>query len=210
MNEKFVITIGRQLGSGGHQIGKKLAGELSISFYDKELIQIASQESGLGKEFFEQADEKTSHSLLGGLFDSRSSLMDGMYVNNYLSNEALFKIQSDVIRQLSEQKSCLFLGRCADYILNQHPRSVNVFIAADMADRIKRIADIDKLTKTKAKEFLDKTDKQRAEYYNYYSGRIWGAAGSYHLCINSSVLGIDQTADFIRRFTQQKLGRNDK
>jgi len=205
MNEKFVINIGRQLGSGGRQIGEKLAAQFGIGFYDKELINIASKESGLGKEFFEKADEKQSHSIIGGLLGLRTNISNEVYVNNYLSNETFFKIQSDVIRDLAEEKSCVFVGRCADYILRDHPRSINVFITADTKDREKRVALDQKLTLVKAHDVIEKTDKKRAEYYNYFSNKVWGAAESYHLCINSSVLGIDETVTFIRRFIEQKL-----
>ena len=205
MNEKFVINIGRQLGSGGRQIGEKLAAQFGIGFYDKELINIASKESGLGKEFFEKADEKQSHSIIGGLLGLRTNISNEVYVNNYLSNETFFKIQSDVIRDLAEEKSCVFVGRCADYILRDHPRSVNVFITADTKDREKRVARDKNITLEKAHDVIEKTDKKRAEYYNYFSNKVWGAAGSYHLCINSSVLGIDETVPYIHRFIELKL-----
>jgi len=206
MNDKFFINIGRQLGSGGRQIGEKLATQLGISFYDKELIQIASKESGLGKEFFEQADEKTSFSLFGGFFGLRASLIDEGYVNNYLCNETFFKIQSDVIRDLAEKESCVFVGRCADYILRENPHCVNIFITADIEDRIKRVANEQQLSEEKAGEIIEKTDKKRAEYYNYYSNKVWGVAESYHLCINSSALGLNETVAYIRQFTERKLG----
>ncbi len=205
MDEKFIINIGRQLGSGGRIIGEKLATQMDISFYDKELIQIASQESGLGKEFFEQADEKTSHSIFGGLLGLRGAFSDEMYSNSYLSNETLFQIQSDVIRNLAEEKSCIFVGRCADYVLKDNPRCLNLFIGADMSDRIKRIAETHQLPENKAKDFIEKMDKKRAAYYNYYSNKIWGAAESYHLCVNSSVLGIDETVSFIRQFATKRF-----
>ena len=205
MNEKFVINIGRQLGSGGRQIGEKLAAEFGIAFYDKELIQLASKESGLGKEFFEDADEKKSHSLIGGLLGLRTNITNEVYVNTYLSNETFFKIQSDIIRELAEAKSCVFVGRCADYILRDHPRCVNLFITADTDDRIRRVAHDHSLTLEKAQEKIEKMDKKRAEYYNYFSNKTWGVAGSYDLCINSSVLGIDETVAFIRKFVEQKL-----
>lgn len=206
MDEKFIVTIGRQLGSGGRQIGEKLALQLGISFYDKELIRIASQESGLGKEFFEQVDEKTSHSLFTGVIGMYGSLGGENYSNNYLSNETLFKIQSDVIRELAELKSAVFVGRCADYVLKDYSRSLNVFISADRNDRIKRISEIQQVSEKKAKDIIEKTDRKRAEYYNYYSNKVWGTAGSYHLCINSSVLGIDETVTFIYQFVKQKFG----
>ena len=205
MNEKFVINIGRQLGSGGRQIGEKLASQFGISFYDKELIQIASKESGLGKEYFEKADEKQSHSIIGGLLGLRTNISNEVYVNNYLSNETFFKIQSDVIRELAEEKSCVFVGRCADYILRDHPRCVNLFITADTDDRVKRVAHDQSLTLEKAQEMIEKMDKKRAGYYNYFSNKVWGVAESYHLCINSSVLGIDETVTYIHQFIEQKL-----
>jgi len=205
MNETFVINIGRQLGSGGRQIGEKLSAEFGIGFYDKELIQLASKESGLGKEFFEKADEKSSFSFIGGLLGLRTNTNNEVYVNNYLCNETFFKIQSDVIRELAQKDSCVFVGRCADYILRDNPRCINVFITADTEDRIKRVAQTCQLSLDKAQELIEKTDKKRAEYYNYYSNKVWGAAGSYHLCINSSVLGMDQTVAFITQFIKQRL-----
>ena len=119
MDNKFIVNIGRQLGSGGREIGEKLAARLGIDFYDKELINLASEESGLCREFFEKADEKASQGIIGGLFGMRFPFIsDGaMPAANCLSNDALFKVQSDVIRKLASEKSCLFVGRCADYIL---------------------------------------------------------------------------------------------
>jgi len=206
MDEKFIICIGRQLGSGGRQIGENLAAQLGISFYDKELIHIASQESGLGKEFFEKFDEKTSHSIFGGIFGIRGIFSDEIYSNSYLDYETLFKIQSDVIRNLAEKESCIFVGRCADYVLKDHPRCLSLFITADMDDRIKRIAEIHQLPKNKVKDYIEKMDKKRANYYNFYSNKVWGASESYHLCINSSVLGIDDTVSVIRQFAEKRFG----
>ena len=206
MKENFVINIGRQLGSGGHEIGEKLAAQLNIAFYDKELINITSCESGLGKEFFENMDEKTSHSIFGGLFGFRGSMVDEVYSGYYLSNESLFQIQSDIIRKLANQKSALFVGRCADYVLKDHPRCLNIFISANINDRINRIVNIQQINEKKAKEYIEKMDKKRAAYYNYFSNKEWGTAGSYHMCINSSVLGIDTTVDFIREFAEKKFG----
>lgn len=205
MNETFIINIGRQLGSGGRQIGEKLSAEFGIGFYDKELIKLASKESGLGKEFFEKADEKSSYSFLSGLLGLRTNVNNEAYTNNYLTNETFFKIQSDVIRELAQKESCVFVGRCADYILRNHPRCINVFITADTEDRIKRVAQTYQLSLDKAQELIAKTDKKRSEYYNFYSNKVWGEAKSYHLCINSSVLGIDETVDFICQFIKQRL-----
>ena len=187
MNKKIIVNIGRQLGSGGREIGAKLAARLGIDFYDKELIRLASEQSGLRSEFFEKADERASQSVLGGLFGMRFPFIgDGaMPAANCLSNDSLFQVQSDVIRRLAEDHSCLFVGRCADYILRDYPWCANVFISASRADRIARL--------------------KRSDYYNYYSNKTWGAAATYHLCIDSSALGVEATTDFIETFVRRKL-----
>ncbi|EJX06063.1 cytidylate kinase [gut metagenome] len=208
-NEKnYVINIGRQLGSGGKEIGEKLAARLGIDFYDKELINLASEESGLCKEFFERADEKASQGIIGGLFGMRFPFISegAIPTNNCLSNDALFKVQSDVIRRLAAEKSCVFVGRCADYILREHPRCVNVFVAASKDVRVNRICKLYRVDAEKAEEMIEKADKRRSEYYNYYSYKTWGAAATYHLCIDSSVLGVDETVCFIEEFVVKKLG----
>ena len=207
MDEKFVINIGRQLGSGGREIGEKLATRLGISFYDKELINLASEESGLCREFFEKADERAAQGIVGGLFGARFPFIaDGAIPTmNCLSNDALFKVQSDVIRKLAEEKSCLFVGRCADYILRDHPRCANVFISASREERIARLCRIHSISKNEAEDMMNRADKKRSEYYNYYSYKTWGAAATYHLCIDSSALGIERTIDFIEAFVKQKL-----
>jgi cytidylate kinase len=195
----YIITIGRELGSGGKEIGTRLAEKLGVSCYDKELIQLASRESGLGKEYFEKADEKSSFSLLSSYFGFRSGYM-GNLSENYLCNEMLFKIQSDVIKSLAEQESCIFVGRCADYILREHPHCLNVFISADLPDRIQRIQTTQNMTEKGAMNLIEQTDKKRAGYYNYYSNKTWGMAASYDLCINSSVFGIDKIISCIEEY----------
>jgi len=205
MNNKFHINIGRQIGSGGLEIGKKLAEKLGIKSYDRELIELASEESGVGKEFFEKNDEKDSHSLFGGMFGMRSSLIGPMDSGYFLSNENLFQIQSEIIRKLAEKESCIFVGRCADYVLKDFPSNLNVFISADMNDRIKRVARLHQLSSEKAACFIEKIDKKRASYYDYFSNKTWGDARSYHVCINSSLLGIDNTVEVIRNIVENKF-----
>mgnify|MGYP002548188601 CR=1 FL=1 len=180
---------------------------MGIDFYDKELIGLASEESGLCREFFEKADEKASQGIIGGLFGMRFPFInDGaMPATNCLSNDALFKVQSDVIRRLAEEKSCLFVGCCADYILRENPRCINIFISCSDEERIKRLCQIHSIPESSAKELMIKTDKRRSEYYNYYSFKTWGAATTYHLCIDSSVLGIDGTVEYIEEFVKKKL-----
>lgn len=204
--DKFVINVGRQLGSGGREISAELAKRLGISYFDKELLTVAAQESGMSKEFFEKADEQASQPLKGGLFGIRFPFYgNALSTMNYLSNDALFQMQSDAIRKLAEEKSCLFIGRCADYILRENPRSVNIFISASLSFRMERIARLEGISPAEAEEMIHRVEKHRAEFYNYYSNKRWGAAESYHLCIDSSVLGIAKTTDFIEEFVRAKL-----
>ena len=197
MAQRYVMTIGRQLGSGGREIGQKLSARLGIAFYDKELIRIASQESGLKEEFFERVDEQKHFSLFPGILGLRTALTDDFFSNYYLSNESLFRIQSDVMKKLAAEGSCIFVGRCADYVMKDERNCLNLFVSADMEERIRRIAQSHKISEGKAKELIERTDKGRSSYYNYFTGKTWGAAESYHLCINSSLLGIDETVRFI-------------
>jgi cytidylate kinase len=201
--KNYVITIGRQLGSGGKLIGELLSKRLGISCYDKELIQLASRESGLGKEFFEKADEKSSYTFLSSFFSFRSGYMSDNI--NYLCNETLFKIQSDVIKELAKKESCIFVGRCADYILRNHDRLLSVFISANKKDRILRIYETESGTEKEIAALIEQTDKKRAGYYNYYSNKMWGVATSYDLCINSSVFSIDEIVTFIEKTVKNKF-----
>ncbi len=207
MEKHFVINIGRQLGSGGKIIGERIADRLEVKLYDKQLINLAAEQSGLSPELFERVDEKASRSVLATLIGYLRVpfVGDDGGVTNVLSNDALFKVQSDVIREIADRESCLFVGRCADYILREHPRCLNVFITADEDDRIERLRRLHNLSQDEAVALIERTDTRRASYYNYYSSRTWGAAATYHLSVNSSVLGIEQTADFVLGFAEQKL-----
>lgn len=202
--EKFVINVGRQLGSGGRYIGERLAKAFDIKFYDKELLELAAQESGFNKKFFERTDEE--HNLFQQLASAFPFLNSGINpYDNMLSSESLFKIQSDAIRKAAEQQSCVFVGRCADYVLRDNPRCVNIFISANLNDRIKRICQLTGITEAEAEKRIMEGDKRRAAYYNYYSAGEWGKAETYHLCINSSVLGLERTTEYIQEFITQKL-----
>lgn len=205
--EKFVINIGRQLGSGGKTVGEIIARRLGIRLYDKELINLAAKESGLCPEIFEKADEKESRGVLSTMIGYLRAPFagDDGGMTNVLSNDALFKIQSDVIRQVAARETAVFVGRCADYILRENPRCVNVFVTADDADRIERIRTRQGCTETEARALMERVDARRASYYDYYSSRTWGVASTYHLSVNSSVLGDEGTADFILEFAARKL-----
>ncbi len=205
--EKFVINIGRQLGSGGKIVGEIIARRLGIRLYDKELINLAAEQSGLCPEFFEKADEKESRGVLSTVIGYLRApfVGDDGGVTNVLSNDALFKIQSDVIREVAARESAVFVGRCADYILRENPRCVNVFITADDADRIGRICRRQEVTPEEARAMMERIDARRASYYDYYSSKTWGVASTYHLCLSTSVLGDEGTADFILEFAARKL-----
>jgi len=207
MENRFVINIGRQLGSGGKSVGETLARRLGVKLYDKELINLAAKQSGLCPEIFERADEKQAHNRLATLLGYLRAPFFGNDGDtaNVLSGDALFKIQSDVIRSIAAREPAIFVGRCADYILRDHPLRLSVFITADDADRIARICGRTGCTEAEARQLMAQGDARRADYYNYYSLRTWGSAASYDLCVNTSALGIDGTAGLILRFAEQKL-----
>ena len=197
MDKKFIITIGRQLGSGGRSIANLLAEHYGITAYDRKVIEMAAQESGLSAEFFENADEKKWHGFFHAIFSNRAAANALGSNENYLSNDALFKMQSDTIRDLAERESCIFVGRCADYILRDHPCHINLFFTADLADRVSRIAQEKGITEAQATELIEKTDRRRATYYGFYTGGKWGKYDNYHLALDSAALGIDGVAELI-------------
>ena len=202
--EPFIINIGRSLGSGGRAIGHILAKDFDIAYYDREILNLAAKESGFCAEVFERNDEKNRFlRTLGNIIPFIGG--GATYFDNELSNENLFRIQSEAIRKAAADHSCIFIGRCADYVLRDNPRCVNVFITANMEDRIASVMKWNNCTAEKAQEIIEKGDSERASFYNFYSSGTWGAASTYHLCINSSVLGIEETAVLIKNFVVQKL-----
>lgn len=202
--EPFIINIGRSLGSGGRAIGHILAKDFDIAYYDREILNLAAKESGFCAEVFERNDEKNRFlRTLGNIIPFVGG--GATYYDNELSNENLFRIQSEAIRKAAADHSCIFIGRCADYVLRDNPRCVNVFITANMEDRIASVMKWNNCTAEKAQEIIEKGDSERASFYNFYSSGTWGAASTYHLCINSSVLGIEETAVLIKNFVVQKL-----
>jgi cytidylate kinase len=195
--ENIVLSIGRQFGSGGSEIGKKLANELNISYYDKELLAIAAQESGLCPEVFEKVDERESSGLA---YAFSLSFPLGAYLSNndILSNEKLFLLQSETIRKLASQESCVIIGRCSDYILRDNPNCLSFFVHNSSANRVEHIMKRENVSATRAKELMIKADKSRAAYYNYYTNKLWGVASSYKFSIDVSMLGIDGTVAFLK------------
>lgn len=207
MDNKIIVTIGRQFGSGGREVGKKLSEALGIAYYDKELMAVAAKESGLSEEFFEKADERASNGL-SYAFSVGLSYM-GMFTpyTDILSNDGLFKFQSDAIRKIAEKGSCILVGRCADYILRDDPACLSFFIHNSKENRIQRIVSSQNVTVEQAKELMTKTDKSRAAYYNYYTNKEWGMASSYNFSIDVSVLGVDETVEFMKSFVERKINK---
>lgn len=208
MNDNIIITIGRQFGSGGHAIGEILSKKLDLKLYDKELLAIAAEESGYSKEIFESQDEKPTSSFLYSLVTDAYSMGFGPAAFTDMPlNQKIFLAQFDSIRKLADRESCIIVGRCADYALEELSNCVNIFIYADMDARITRIAKLHDLTDAKAKDLIVKTDKKRANYYNYYSNKKWGDAATYDLCLNSTKLGLDKAADLIVSYIGMRCGK---
>ena len=207
MKELFVINIGRQLGSGGRAVGEIISRRLGIRLHAKELLTLAPQPSGLRPACLGKGDEQPGRGRFAPTIAYLRSPFgaDMSSVNNVLSNDALFKVQSDVIRDLASRESCIFVGRCADYILRDHPRAVNVFITADDDDRVRRIRTRTGCTEEEARTMMERGDASGADYYNYYSLRTWGAAATYQLCVNTAPLGDEAAAEFIPEFAAREL-----
>ena len=198
MDERTVITIGREFGSGGHEIGMKLAEKLGIKCYDKELLELAAKESGLCEELFASQDEKPTNSFLYSLvMDTYSFGYSSAGFTDMPMNHKVFLAQFEAIKKLAAEGPCVMVGRCADYALADNKDCFSVFVHADLDWRIKRIAGKYNKTPKEAKDMITKTDKSRASYYNYYTNKKWGAAAGYSLSIDSSVLGIEGAAQAI-------------
>ena len=202
--QKIIINIGRQLGSGGRIIGKMLAENFGCTFYDKEILNLAAKESGFSEKFFEQHDE---HWLFfKSLFHLHTQhVSDNNFYNNRFSQESLFQFQADAICKAAQEGNCVFVGRCADYILRDFEGVVNVFITANLEDRIALVMKRHQCDKETAKKIIESKESSRASYYNYYTGKKWGHSQSYDLCVNSSILGLEGTANLISIFTKERL-----
>ena len=196
MNEEHtIINIGRQFGSGGKLVALKISETLGIPIYDNELISKAADESGFSKELFERSDEKRS------IFNISSFFGSGRFgsAQNYVGDNELFKIQSEVIRNIASKGPAIFVGRCSNYILRD-ARCLDVFITAPIEDRIKRVSERLEISAEDARTRIGRQDRTRETYSNFFTFGNWGAATDYDLCIDSSILGIDGTADYIIDF----------
>ena len=199
-----IYTNGRQFGSGGREVGEKLAAKLGIKLYDKELLQQAAKDSGFCEEIFENHDEKPTNSFLYSL------VMDTYSVSGYSAapfldmplNHKVFLAQFETIKKIAEKESCVIVGRCADYALSDNPDCINIFIHADLDVRIKNVSRNLNITENKARDIINKTDKQRASYYNYYTSKKWGDSKSYNLSLDAGKLGTDNCVEMILKFRE--------
>ena len=199
-----IYTIGREFGSGGREVGEKLAQKLGIKLYDKELLQQAAKDSGFCEEIFENHDEKPTNSFLYSL------VMDTYSVSGYSAapfldmplNHKVFLAQFETIKKIAEKESCVIVGRCADYALSDNPDCINIFIHADLDVRIKNVSRNLNITENKARDIINKTDKQRASYYNYYTSKKWGDSKSYNLSLDAGKLGTDNCVEMILKFRE--------
>lgn len=192
-----IITIARQFGSGGREVGQKLAEILGVKCYDRDLLSLAAEKSGLSMEALHHAEERAASSLLYTLVMSSNMYHSNVDRFNVPINDKLFCVQSEIIREIAERESCVIVGRCADYVLTEHPRCVRVFVYADFEARVKRICQEYSLPELEAREKIVKTDKRRSNYYSYYTGHKWGKLDNYDLAVATDKIGTDAVARFI-------------
>lgn len=203
--ENYVITIARGYGSGGRTIGKKLAEALDINYYDRELLRLASDDSGINEDLFGKADEKLKSSLL---YKIARNIYNGELIppdsDDFVSNENLFNYQAKVIRELAETKSCVIVGRCADFVLKDFKNVIRIFVHAPMENCIKNVLDISAISEKEAEKKIISIDKHRAEYYTYFTGREWDNVRNYDICLNSSELGFEKCVELVKAYVEIK------
>lgn len=199
MKKDIIITIGRQFGSGGKCVAEVLGRKLGIPVYDQELIMKAAQESGFSAAFFEQSDEKRRFFSLSSIFATAYS----SETENYMSDKGLFRIQCETIRNIAGQGSAVIVGRCSDYVLRDMENKLDVFLTSPLEKRAARVAERQGIDYAKAMETVEREDRNREEYYNYYTFGNWGVASNYDLCIDSDKLGDEGTADMIIEFARR-------
>ena len=194
MANNLIITIGRQYGSGGREIGRKLALRLGIPFYDRELISRAAKKSGFSEDLFEQLDKRATNSLLYSLTMFGSTGLNGMSLT-----DQLFLAQANIIREIADSGPAVLVGRCADQVLREYENRFDFFITGSEDDRLQRIQTHDdyELSGKSPRAALEKMDKQRSTYYNYYTGKVWGKSDHYDLCINAGRLGVENSIEVI-------------
>ncbi len=205
MKNNLVITIGREYGSGGREVGKKIALRLGIAFYDRELITRAAKKSGFDEEMFEQLDKRATNSFLYSLTMFGTAGTNGMSLT-----DQLYLAQANVIRELADMGPCVVVGRCGDHVLREYTNRFDFFITGSLEDREKRLRTSGdyEITGKSIRSALEKMDKQRATYYNYYTGQVWGRSNHYDMCINAGRIGVDPAVELILNYIEKV--RKDK
>lgn len=196
----MILNIGREMGSGGRELAQRLAQIFDLKFYDKELIHEASKYSGICKDCFEKADEKPQK-----VWYSRFPFFGDPGFNG-LSNDALFEIHYRTVQRLAKENNCVFVGRCTDYILRQDPACLNIFVHASRDFRVRRLRQSIDISEEEAVQVIEKADKIRSSYYNFYTNKEWGKASSYHLCVDTSLLGVEETAGWVAEWVRKVRG----
>ena len=207
MKKKFVITIDRQYGAGGRAVGKALAEALGVHFYDEEILKITSETSAIGEQYFRLADEKAGNNLLYKIFDSvRPTIGEPRVGEKMTSPENLFRFQAKIIKELAERESCIIAGRAADYILTEAGCGdlVRIYVYADLPKKTERIMVLERTDREKAEEHVRRIDRERTEFYRYYTGKEWGDMQNYDLCINSSDIDYPQMTEIIRNYMRTR------
>ncbi len=200
-----VITIARSYGSGGRKMGKLLAEELGYAYYDREILKIASDASGISEELFKQADEKAALPL----FRIARQVYTGEVIppdsDDFISNENLFRYQAKIIRELATTQNCVIVGRCANYILRGRDNVINVYVSAPVVDCVRRVMETDGLDLEEAEKKIRKTDKRRADYFKYFTGRQWQDAGLYDLCLNTGHMSEEKCVSLVKAYMKARF-----
>lgn len=210
MEENFVVTIGREFGSYGGKIGQKLSELLNIPFYDKNIIKEVAKRSGYDEKILKETDERHTNSLLfsiaTNIFPRTNNLED---IEKTSFEDKLYVLQKNLIKEFASKGSCVVMGRCANHVLKQRYKCFNIFIYSNMEKRIEYVQNEYHTNEKEAIDIINKMDKKRSSYYNYYTGGKWGSNTDYNLLLNSSVLGIDETAEFLKHYIEIMLNRKD-
>ncbi len=208
--ERVIITIARQYGSGGKTIGKMLAEDLGIKAYSREILKIASEESGISETLFNKADEKLKNTSFFGIKkrEYKGELLPPES-DGFVSDQNLFNYQAKIIKDLAEAESCVIIGRCGDYVLRDKPNVVSVFVHASPEYCLKQAVERGAYTGKDVEKYIQKTDKYRGDFYHYYTGRVWNDARNYDLCLNSEKLGFEGCVEAIKAYIQVRFGTNE-
>ena len=203
MKNNLVIAIAREFGSGGREIGQLVAKKLDIPFYDKGIITQAAKESGIDERIFENVEDIANNSLIYSL--SMGIYNPGRFARlpNYSINDEVYRVQTEIIRKVADEGDCVIVGRCADYLLNENPRCVRVFVHADIDIRLKRAIEVYGLPKDTGENFIRKKDRRRASYYQYYTDNKWGDYENYHLILDSGAIGIENASEVVLAYAKE-------